>query len=161
VRSLAGEQNDGAMSRRGERVSVGLNPKAFFFPSKESVQHLFHCVSVQCAPRAGHPGHLSILDSSSHRRFASRQNMASPSVSALLEGLATAGKAFERDEAGSREALIENSRALVAALEIPSEFIQRSFWAEVDLLPKLLALTVVLTMHNSLPCPPTSASPWM
>lgn len=54
------------------------------------------------------------------------------SVSSILESLATAGKAFEENEAGSREALIENSRALVAALEIPSEFIQRSFWAEVS-----------------------------
>jgi hypothetical protein len=88
-------------------------------------------------------------------------NMASPSVAAILEGIATAGKAFEKNEAGSREALIENSRALVAALEIPSEFIQRSFWAEVSLLLKLLVSTVMLTVHNSLPCPLTSASPWM
>ena len=57
--------------------------------------------------------------------------MSSSSVSSILEGLATAGKAFEKHEAGSREALIDHSRALVAALEIPSEFIQRSFWAEV------------------------------
>ena len=57
--------------------------------------------------------------------------MASPTVSELLEGIAAAGKALEKNEAGSREALIENSRALVAALEIPSEFLQRSFWAEV------------------------------
>jgi hypothetical protein len=60
--------------------------------------------------------------------------MASSSVSSILEGLATAGKAFEKNEAGSREALIDHSRALVAALEIPSEFIQRSFWAEVSLM---------------------------
>ena len=57
--------------------------------------------------------------------------MSSSSVSSILEGLATAGKAFEKHEAGSREALIDHSRALVVALEIPSEFIQRSFWAEV------------------------------
>jgi hypothetical protein len=55
-------------------------------------------------------------------------------VSSILEGLATAGKAFEKNEAGSREALIDYSRALIAALEIPSEFIQRSFWAEVSLM---------------------------
>lgn len=59
--------------------------------------------------------------------------MAPSSVSSILESLATAGKSFENNEAGSREALIDHSRALVAELEIPSEFIQRSFWAEVRL----------------------------
>jgi hypothetical protein len=57
--------------------------------------------------------------------------MASPTVSELLESISAAGKALEKNEAGSRETLIENSRALVAALEIPSEFLQRTFWAEV------------------------------
>lgn len=62
--------------------------------------------------------------------------MASVTVPELLEGIALAGKALEKNEAGAREALIENSRALVAALEIPSEFLQRSFWSEVaSLLP--------------------------
>ncbi|KAL3459299.1 S-adenosyl-L-methionine-dependent methyltransferase [Aspergillus heterothallicus] len=54
----------------------------------------------------------------------------SSSVSSILEGLATAGKAFDKNEAGSREALIDLGRALVAQLEIPSEFLQRTFWAE-------------------------------
>lgn len=58
--------------------------------------------------------------------------MASSSVSSILDGIAAAGKSFGENEAGSREALIEYSRSLVAALEIPSEFIQRSFWAEVS-----------------------------
>ncbi|KAL3446918.1 hypothetical protein BJX65DRAFT_278281 [Aspergillus insuetus] len=52
------------------------------------------------------------------------------SVSSILEGLATAGKAFDKNEAGSREALIDLGRAMVAQLEIPSEFLQRAFWAE-------------------------------
>ncbi|KAL4921359.1 S-adenosyl-L-methionine-dependent methyltransferase [Aspergillus aurantiobrunneus] len=52
------------------------------------------------------------------------------SVSSILEGLATAGKAFDKNEAGSREALIDLGRALVTQLEIPSEFLQRTFWAE-------------------------------
>ncbi|KAJ5161069.1 hydroxyindole O-methyltransferase [Penicillium capsulatum] len=56
--------------------------------------------------------------------------MATPAVTSILENLASAGKALDNNEAGSREALINNGRALVAALEIPSEFIQRSFWAE-------------------------------
>lgn len=58
--------------------------------------------------------------------------MASSSVSSILGGIAAAGKAIEENEAGPREALIEYSRSLVAALEISSEFIQRSFWAEVN-----------------------------
>lgn len=57
--------------------------------------------------------------------------MASAQASTILDQLAEAGKAFKQDEPGSREALIAHSRALVAALEIPSEFIQRTFWAEV------------------------------
>jgi hypothetical protein len=57
--------------------------------------------------------------------------MATPVVS-ILERIAAAGKAFEGNEVGSREALIELGRDLVATLEIPSEFLQRSFWAEVS-----------------------------
>lgn len=57
--------------------------------------------------------------------------MASP-VAAILERIAAAGKAYEGDELGSRESLIELGRDLVASLEIPSEFLQRSFWAEVS-----------------------------
>ncbi|KAK7943407.1 O-methyltransferase [Apiospora aurea] len=57
--------------------------------------------------------------------------MSSPSVSALLERIAAAGNAYEHSqEPGSREDLIDLSQSLVAALEIPSEFIQRSFWSE-------------------------------
>ncbi|KFZ04842.1 hypothetical protein V501_08932 [Pseudogymnoascus sp. VKM F-4519 (FW-2642)] len=52
--------------------------------------------------------------------------MASSSVSSILDGIAAAGRSFGENEAGSREALIEYSRSLVAALEIPSEFIQRT-----------------------------------
>jgi hypothetical protein len=54
------------------------------------------------------------------------------SVSSIVERVAAAGKAYNGNELGSREALIELGRDLVAALEIPSEFIQRSFWAEVS-----------------------------
>ncbi|RAL09103.1 putative hydroxyindole O-methyltransferase [Aspergillus homomorphus CBS 101889] len=56
--------------------------------------------------------------------------MTNQSVSSILEDLTAAGKAFDSDQPGAREALIDRSRALVAALEMPSEFIQRSFWAE-------------------------------
>ena len=57
--------------------------------------------------------------------------MTSP-VSDILQSIALAGKAYEKNGSGSREALIELGRALVGELEIPSEFVQRSFWAEVN-----------------------------
>ena len=53
-------------------------------------------------------------------------------VSTILERIAAAGKAYEGNEIGSREDLIELGRDLVATLEIPSEFLQRTFWAEVS-----------------------------
>ncbi|KAL4807931.1 S-adenosyl-L-methionine-dependent methyltransferase [Aspergillus unguis] len=52
------------------------------------------------------------------------------SVPSILQGLAAAGKAYDQNEAGSREALIDLARSLVTSLEIPSEFLQRTFWAE-------------------------------
>lgn len=60
----------------------------------------------------------------------SSPDMSTP-VPGILERIAAAGKAYEADRIGSRESLIELGRDLVAALEIPSEFLQRSFWAEV------------------------------
>ena len=57
--------------------------------------------------------------------------MAATPVSSILERIAAAGDAYGNDKLGSREALIDLSRDLIAALEIPSEFLQRSFWAEV------------------------------
>ncbi|KXJ93466.1 putative hydroxyindole O-methyltransferase [Microdochium bolleyi] len=56
--------------------------------------------------------------------------MASPSVSSIMEKLATSGSAYAQGEPGSRESLIELARQLIGTLEIPSEFLQRSFWAE-------------------------------
>lgn len=58
--------------------------------------------------------------------------MASQSPSEILERIGVARIAFDKGEAGSREALIDYSRALIASLEIPSEFMQRTFWAEVS-----------------------------
>lgn len=58
--------------------------------------------------------------------------MAKTPVSSIVEQIAAAGKAYHSNEVGSRESLIDLSRSLVAALEIPSEFLQRSFWAEVS-----------------------------
>lgn len=53
-------------------------------------------------------------------------------VSVILERIASAGKAYEQGRLGSRDALVELGRDLVGALEIPSEFLQRTFWAEVS-----------------------------
>jgi hypothetical protein len=65
--------------------------------------------------------------------------MAYTSVSTILDQIASLRTAFDNNEAGSREALIDYSRALIGALEIPSEFIQRTFWAEVSTPLKPLA----------------------
>jgi hypothetical protein len=54
------------------------------------------------------------------------------SVSSILQQIATTGESYEGGTIGSRESLIELGRDLVAALEIPSEFLQRTFWAEVS-----------------------------
>ncbi|KAL4978280.1 S-adenosyl-L-methionine-dependent methyltransferase [Aspergillus desertorum] len=51
-------------------------------------------------------------------------------IASIIECLVAAGKAYEQNEAGAREALIDLGRALVTQLEIPSEFLQRTFWAE-------------------------------
>lgn len=59
------------------------------------------------------------------------RTMTSP-ASKIIQSIALAGKAYENNGLGSRETLIELGRALVGELEIPSEFIQRSFWAEVN-----------------------------
>lgn len=50
----------------------------------------------------------------------------------ILESIAAAGKAYQREDIGSLESLIGLGRDLVATLEIPSEFLQRTFWAEVN-----------------------------
>jgi hypothetical protein len=63
------------------------------------------------------------------------------SVSTILKGLAMAGKALDKNEAGSREALMDLGRALVAQLEIPSEFQHRTFWAEVSILKVIYTLS--------------------
>ena len=58
--------------------------------------------------------------------------MASSAASSILDRIAAAGKAYGSGELGSRESLIDLSLQLVATLEIPSEFVQRSMWAEVS-----------------------------
>ncbi|EMD60793.1 hypothetical protein COCSADRAFT_344834 [Bipolaris sorokiniana ND90Pr] len=52
------------------------------------------------------------------------------SVSFILERIVAAGKDYQREDIGLREDLIELGRDLLAALEIPSEFLRRSFWSE-------------------------------
>ncbi|KAL1792466.1 hypothetical protein ACET3X_008973 [Alternaria dauci] len=69
-------------------------------------------------------------------------------VPTILERITSAGKAFDRNEIGSRESLIELARDLIASLEIPSEFLQRSFWAEPALSAHCkIAVEVKLFQH--------------
>lgn len=78
--------------------------------------------------------------------------MAFPSVSSILDGIANSRAAFEKNEAGSRESLIDQSRALITALEIPSEFIQRTFWAEVrscKIVGSLFCFTKLIGVYDS------------
>ncbi|ROW04362.1 hypothetical protein VSDG_00914 [Cytospora chrysosperma] len=56
--------------------------------------------------------------------------MANTSVTSLIEDIVRAGKAHDNNAPGSRETLVDLGHSLVAALEIPSEFVQRSMWAE-------------------------------
>lgn len=60
--------------------------------------------------------------------------MANSDVTSILDKIATVGKAYEKNEAGSRDTLVELSLALLGKLEIPSEFLQRTFWAEVRII---------------------------
>jgi hypothetical protein len=54
------------------------------------------------------------------------------SATSILQEISRVAKEFENDEAGAREALIDYSRALISALEVPSEFLQRTFWSQVS-----------------------------
>jgi hypothetical protein len=57
-----------------------------------------------------------------------------PKVSAILIRISAVAQAFEKNEPGARESLIDLSQALITALELPSEAIQRMGWAEVSLM---------------------------
>lgn len=57
-----------------------------------------------------------------------------PKASAILIRIAAVAQTFEKNEPGARESLIDLSQALIAALELPSEAIQRMGWAEVSLI---------------------------
>ncbi|OSS53678.1 hypothetical protein B5807_00012 [Epicoccum nigrum] len=74
--------------------------------------------------------------------------MAATQVSTILERIATTGDAYGSNRLGSREALIDLSRDLIATLEISSEFLQRSFWAEPGLSTHCkIAVEVKLFQH--------------
>lgn len=76
-------------------------------------------------------------------------------ISSIIDRIAAAGTAYESKQIGSRESLIELSRDLIATLEIPSEFLQRSFWAEVCV-EKLLYGPVLLLTNSSQHCQHTA-----
>ncbi|CAG8425938.1 unnamed protein product [Penicillium salamii] len=51
-------------------------------------------------------------------------------ASALLIEMASTAEALKNESPGSRQILIAQSHALIEALELPSEFVRRTFWAE-------------------------------
>lgn len=53
----------------------------------------------------------------------------------ILRAIADSTEAVARKEPGAREAMLELSHQLTAALETPSETIQRIGWAEVCKVP--------------------------
>jgi hypothetical protein len=55
----------------------------------------------------------------------------SQDILSLLDNIAAVRKTYENSEAGSRDTLLELTLGLLGKLEIPSEFLQRTFWAEV------------------------------
>jgi hypothetical protein len=59
--------------------------------------------------------------------------MSAASPTSIIQELASAAKQYENNESGAREALIAQSRALIASLEVPSEFVQHTFWSQVSL----------------------------
>lgn len=62
-------------------------------------------------------------------------NMVIPSdgqVSSLLEDITRAGRSYFQHEQGARERLLLLAYSLAAAVELPSETIQRIGWAEVS-----------------------------
>ncbi len=56
-----------------------------------------------------------------------------PDTPALLDAIAATREAFAQAKPGSREELLDLAHSLTAALETPSETIQRIGWAEVIL----------------------------
>ena len=52
------------------------------------------------------------------------------SVPTMLGAIASAGASYMLGKTGAREDLLEALRTLVAALELPSEFLQRTGWAQ-------------------------------
>lgn len=64
-----------------------------------------------------------------------------PDTPALLDAIAATREAFAQAKPGSREELLDLAHSLTAALETPSETIQRIGWAEV-ILQSFFRLTV-------------------
>lgn len=80
--------------------------------------------------------------------------MASPTdnAQAILAQIQTVGAAYAEQKPGAREQLLSLSSELTAALELPSETIQRIGWAEVSTNPWILKTEVVV--------PASSLTPW-
>jgi len=52
-------------------------------------------------------------------------------IPSILDKLSIATRSYLKDENSARESLIDLSQALIHALELPSESIQRMGWTEV------------------------------
>ncbi|KAJ5187953.1 hypothetical protein N7491_004274 [Penicillium cf. griseofulvum] len=74
--------------------------------------------------------------------------MATNSATFILQELPLAAKEFKNNEPGARESLIAHSRVLISALEVPSEFIQHTFWSQPALSSIIrLAVDVNIFQH--------------
>lgn len=75
--------------------------------------------------------------------------MAAPNdVESILSSISSAGASFAKQDAGAREQLLAHAYKLAAAVETPSEAIQRIGWAEVGSVIILLTHTHIFTLAN-------------
>ena len=65
-------------------------------------------------------------------------------VGPLLDSIAKSGSSFLKQESGSRQHLLESARALISAVEVPSESVWRMAWCE----PALYSIIrVAINLH--------------
>lgn len=117
--------DSGAMSNCASSFEQAFIKKSLPFDSLDDVEHFSPAYCTCCTI------HI-LLDTKAPTPTTMAAKFSS--VSSILEDISSAGKGFETNETGSREALIERSRALITTLEITSEFIQNKFWSEVSLM---------------------------
>jgi hypothetical protein len=114
----------------------------FLLPLLTSITHLrrrccphIHTIitaTIMSSPNRANPEASAML--SRILAVAGITSSPNPKVSAILIRISAVAQAFEKNEPGARESLIDLSQALITALELPSEAIQRMGWAEVSLM---------------------------